>query len=52
MKLPYPQDNQMSSPYEYDHQVCPAIPVRPPAQTGKRIEKKKRWYCYLLKGKI
>lgn len=36
MKLPCPLDNQMSSPYEYDRQVCPAIPVRPPAQPEKK----------------
>lgn len=39
MKLPCPLDNQMSSPYEYDHQVCPAIPVRPPAQPEKKKKK-------------
>lgn len=50
MKLPCPLDNQMSSPYEYDHQVCPAIPVRPPAQPEKK-EKKDGTVICLEEGK-
>ena len=39
--LPYLQDSQMNSQYEYDHQVYPSILARPPEQNDDSKTK----YC-------
>lgn len=44
MKLPYQLENQMSNPYEYVHQVYPAIPVRSPVDNNENKPLSNNWY--------